>query len=1071
MSSIHIAPSSDLVATSPDDAITTTTGVAASATSPSTANATDASSTATPMASGNGSNAALLISQKRGSVGSINGVMLAGSNNIIACRPGKYHPGSSKREGCGKQDAHQAHANHECPQPIATVIIAEVESSDDARSPLNREVDNRVSGRDYVADEIIAMGDGGGDGAGDRPNDDDDDDDDDESSSLSDDSLDDYQSAFSSHKDDLFWADESSSGTHKAPPLPPIVDSRHAHRSPPINNWSPPEPSTITPSPRCIVSPSPRALHANAAVASSSSASAPFPSSARQSARRVQKLTRAAQRIAGLNEAAVGFYRAGEYDATLDALREAEGRRRKLVQTLALEQGWEWERHVVGASSATAEAAPCPADEAKMGATSSNASVDSMCNRSQLQQQQNDEEVNKLGAGVARTSYIYQRMDFDEGMHSFANVEAIEASKFWTVGPSSVYAPKDNMKCYEVSPIVEATLVFNVGQVHRRRGEFDAAAKSYDRALEILQIATGFVPGEVTNKNVIQHPVVIPILHNVGQLQYRRGDLNVAMTTYTSALKHAQILYGPRHVHAASALNCLGVLHYHANSSESDEDSTNSAETTKKNGKPERSSTRKAMGLFRQALSIRTENLGPDHVDVATTLNNIGRIHVQQDEFDKALHFYEDALVIRRKRLGTNSLDYAATAFNAGQSLHQKGELDQAVELYREFLRVALMKFGHSHRDVAVVLSGIAQIHQEKREYDKALELYEESLCAGRAALGEYHSEIAMLLNRMGNFYFERERLEDALRCYRRGLRIERRVLPTDHPNIVVTLSNLGEIHRQRYEWDDAATMYCDALEILRKKYENHVDIASTLNTIGLIHDQRGDACLSLRYLQEALIMRRKLLGDDHIDVSATLVYIGTILYRKSVFSVAMELFSEALRIRQTVLGRDHRDVAFALYNIALVHQQRGCYEQAIEYYAETLRVEKIVLGERHRDVSMTLFKLGEVNKAAGDLEEALKCFQKSLDIERSLDESTSSSESDGGRRPQQTSSDPAAMARTLNEIGNIHLARGDVVPMMDAFNEASRLYRTAGLSPNNVVVSGHLYALEFSCPEAAPAA
>mmetsp|Transcript_10688 Transcript_10688/g.22231 ORF Transcript_10688/g.22231 Transcript_10688/m.22231 type:complete len:377 (-) Transcript_10688:420-1550(-) len=177
MSSIHIAPSSDLVATSPDDAITTTTGVAASATSPSTANATDASSTATPMASGNGSNAALLISQKRGSVGSINGVMLAGSNNIIACRPGKYHPGSSKREGCGKQDAHQAHANHECPQPIATVIIAEVESSDDARSPLNREVDNRVSGRDYVADEIIAMGDGGGDGAGDRPNDDDDDDD------------------------------------------------------------------------------------------------------------------------------------------------------------------------------------------------------------------------------------------------------------------------------------------------------------------------------------------------------------------------------------------------------------------------------------------------------------------------------------------------------------------------------------------------------------------------------------------------------------------------------------------------------------------------------------------------------------------------------------------------------------------------------------------------------------------------------------------------------------------------------------------------------------------------------
>jgi hypothetical protein len=63
-------------------------------------------------------------------------------------------------------------------------------------------------------------------------------------------------------------------------------------------------------------------------------------------------------------------------------------------------------------------------------------------------------------------------------------------------------------------------------------------------------------------------------------------------------------------------------------------------------------------------------------------------------------------------------------------------------------------------------------------------------------------------------------------------------------------------------------------------------------------------------------------------------------------------------------------------------------------------------------------------------------------------------------------------MARTLTEIGNIHLANGDIVPMMMAFNEASRLYRSAGLSPHNIVISGqHTYAIDFSFPEAAPAA
>jgi len=79
---------------------------------------------------------------------------------------------------------------------------------------------------------------------------------------------------------------------------------------------------------------------------------------------------------------------------------------------------------------------------------------------------------------------------------------------------------------------------------------------------------------------------------------------------------------------------------------------------------------------------------------VATTLNNIGRIHVKRDRFNEALGYYLGVLRIRRVCLGTDSLDYAATAFNAGQSLHQKGDLDEAIELYDESLRVATIEFG-----------------------------------------------------------------------------------------------------------------------------------------------------------------------------------------------------------------------------------------------------------------------------------------------------------------------------------------------------------------------------------------
>eukprot|EP00956_Cyclotella_meneghiniana_P025531 scaffold53444_cov23-Cyclotella_meneghiniana.AAC.2 len=72
----------------------------------------------------------------------------------------------------------------------------------------------------------------------------------------------------------------------------------------------------------------------------------------------------------------------------------------------------------------------------------------------------------------------------------------------------------------------------------------------------------------------------------------------------------------------------------------------------------EGSSTDKAMELFQQALSLRRKQcLGPNHVDVAMTLNNIGRIHVQRDGFNEALGYYQNALRIRRVCLGTDSLD------------------------------------------------------------------------------------------------------------------------------------------------------------------------------------------------------------------------------------------------------------------------------------------------------------------------------------------------------------------------------------------------------------------------------
>ncbi len=717
-----------------------------------------------------------------------------------------------------------------------------------------------------------------------------------------------------------------------------------------------------------------------------------------------------------LNETAIQLYNAGQYAPALETLLRSERQRQILVDLAHSERYAQIYCQIANAGEND--------DRPILPPLADHASI--------------LDRINTPKDAKEDKSYLYQRSDFDEGMHFFEDMQSLNMDSFLVSDTQS--------GLYQVCPVVEATITFNIGQVIYRLGD------DVETAYECFKDALG------TMKNASPclsfHHILVPILNNFGYLSYHRGNLKESKEAYTQIYHHVKEVFGPHHSQVASALNCLGVLHYHSNGKYDNEIGAESSSFTD------------AMKCFNGALSILEQLDGDNDAARATVLNNCGRIHVQNNKFDTALNYYEDALSIRRDCLGMESLDYAATCFNAGQSYHQKGDLDRAQYLYKEFLHIALIKFGPSHRDVAVVLSGMAQIAQEKHLYDEALELYERSLRAGRAALGDDHTEIAMLLNRMGNFHFERERLEDALSCYQRGLAIEKKVLPFSHQNILVTLSNLGEICRQRQKWDEAAEIYLEYIGIMRRKHgtNDHADISTVLQTLGLVESQRGNYPLALEYLEDSLSMRRRLVGNNHVDVSVTLLHIADILSRRRNFNAASELLSEALKIREIVCGKNSREVAFVVYNMGLIHQQRGHNDAAILSYSDTLRIERAVLGERHRDVATTLFKLGEVQKADSDFDSALKSFEESVSILRGPSDIT-----DGAVLSR---SDQASIARTLNEIGNIHLLRGDTASMMEALNEASRLYRQAGLNPGNVVVNDEQsFVMDFPFPEGAPAA
>jgi tetratricopeptide (TPR) repeat protein len=295
------------------------------------------------------------------------------------------------------------------------------------------------------------------------------------------------------------------------------------------------------------------------------------------------------------------------------------------------------------------------------------------------------------------------------------------------------------------------------------------------------------------------------------------------------------------------------------------------------------------------------------------------------------------------------------------------------------------------------------------------------------------------------------------LACYNEALEIERETLPKCHPLILATLQNIAQIHRDCGSFDDALGKYKELYSLQLETFgPNSLDIAKTLTLMGHMHYQKKEYTSSIELYQQALQIQRDFFGsDDSLEIASTLNSIGLVLFQEGILDLAKACFTDSLRTRLKVLGPNHRDVAILWYDIATIYLETGNDELALKLYRETLRVEKFALGEKHRDVILTIQHLGLVHQQRGDLDEAEKYFSEALEIERH----------NGGN-------ESAAVIKLLNLLGNIYMQRANVDKMMKCYIEATRLIQANGNETDILVIAGfNFYGLSRTHPPAAGSA
>jgi hypothetical protein len=92
---------------------------------------------------------------------------------------------------------------------------------------------------------------------------------------------------------------------------------------------------------------------------------------------------------------------------------------------------------------------------------------------------------------------------------------------------------------------------------------------------------------------------------------------------------------------------------------------------------------REAEPLAKRVLTIREKALGPDHVDVASSLNNLALLHDDQRQYDQAESLYKQAQAISQKAFGPDHPAVARRLHNLAFVYRSLNNVDRD-EAYRQ---------------------------------------------------------------------------------------------------------------------------------------------------------------------------------------------------------------------------------------------------------------------------------------------------------------------------------------------------------------------------------------------------
>jgi tetratricopeptide (TPR) repeat protein len=209
--------------------------------------------------------------------------------------------------------------------------------------------------------------------------------------------------------------------------------------------------------------------------------------------------------------------------------------------------------------------------------------------------------------------------------------------------------------------------------------------------------------------------------------------------------------------------------------------------------------------LYRSAHQLAKDTLGEQHSIVASALDGLGKLYIEQGEAQRAAPLLEEAHILRQLIFGVEHPDTAESLLRLAELFTAQKRPTTALPFYQESIRI-LRTIG-TELQISVALNCFGYFQWTQSRLPEALSLLLEANKL-QEALREKHPTRGSILWNLALVYQQQGQLDLAMRELELAFGIFCDAFGSRHPKTYCSLSELASLYRLVGRMEDATKLY-----------------------------------------------------------------------------------------------------------------------------------------------------------------------------------------------------------------------------------------------------------------------